>query len=80
MRMAAELREEADFLEQQECLAKAYLDAKGKAARFYSAQYQIKGSKRPGTFVGLCCKSCRRWEEAGHKEDCAVTELEKENV
>ncbi len=80
MKTSAELREEADFLEGQEKLAEEALATKGNLARFYSAQYSLGppfGSKRGGTFVGLACKSCNRWSDGGHDENCAVAELEK---
>lgn len=73
---AVALREEADFLESQGEIAEAALKSKGDTAKHYSAEFQILGSKRVGTFVGLACKSCRRWEECGHTEDCPVAELE----
>ena len=56
----AALREEADFLEAQGEIADAALKSKEDMAKHYSAEFQLLGSERVGTFVGLACKSCGR--------------------
>ena len=52
------------------------LNAIAESARgFYEPQYQIIGSRPYGTFLGLACRCCERWQEYGHKDDCPVRKL-----
>lgn len=71
-----DLRIELAFAEEQEGLAQAALAKKARFAKFYVAHYQVTGSKPTGSFIGLACKACNRWEENGHAVDCSTGELE----
>lgn len=78
MTRAAELRAEADYIEQQEALADAALKKKGKLAKYWSAEYGTGIGNKLHQFVGLACKSCNRWEEYEHETNCPVAELERQ--
>lgn len=77
MNRVEELKEALAFAEQQANAVQAALKEKGRFAKFYVAHYQSLGAKRTGSFLGLVCKACNRWDAAGHANDCSTGELEK---
>jgi rubrerythrin len=61
---------------EEEKANKALSQLPEKVRGFYEAHYQVVGSLPEGTFVGLVCRVCNYWTEAGHEDDCPVKQLE----
>ena len=71
--------EESRFeLEQEERAKQALASLPARLRDFYEPHFQIQGDHPPGTFIGLVCRTCKRWRDSHAAEDCPVARLEAE--
>lgn len=43
--------------------------------KYYALYFRTDEDEIPGLFVGLSCRSCRRWIDLGHDDNCPMNEL-----